>query len=256
MSVQEIIEQFTDPTTVANQDPAPTEGNQFVPYTAEDLARVRAEEKQKLYPQMEQMKAEIAAAKALATEYAAKDAERDALQAAKDAEVAEQARLEEESKLSDIELLRRQVQETKDALAQEKLDRERATALLEQERQFSELQSYRTAAIEQARGTINPEMLDFVGGNTQEEIDQSVAVLQAKTAAIMESVAAEFQAARQALPGVRVTNPAGPLDNQSEQQQFTPESIKAMTPQQYAQNRNRINPGAVAASRGQGLFSN
>ena len=109
--------------------------------------------------------------------------------------------------------------------------------------------------IEQNRDSINPELIDFIGGNTAEEIDQSVAVLQSKTAAIMESVASAAQAARQALPGVRVTNPAGPLDNQSAQQQFTPEVVQRMTPAEYAKNRHLINPGAVSSSRGQGLFS-
>ena len=57
-------------------------------YTADDIAKAREQEKAKLYPQMEKMKEELAAAKARAEEASAKEAERETLRVAleKDAE--------------------------------------------------------------------------------------------------------------------------------------------------------------------------
>ena len=223
---------------------------------AKAKAEARAEEKNKLYPELNKFKEEAAAAKAEVQEFKAREALRAQEQLARDGEEAKRVQDEADSKLSDIELLKKQIKDTQNALAEEKQARELSNALLVQEHKFSELQSYRSMVIEQNRESINPELIDFIGGNTAEEIDQSVSVLQGKTAAIMESVVSAAQAARQALPGVRVTNPAGPLDNQSAQQQFTPDYVHNMSAAEYAQKRHLINPGAVNSSRGQGLFSN
>ena len=247
-----------DPANVGPAAPLSGE-DQFVT-AAEEIAKAtakaREEEKNKLYPELKRLKEEADAARAVNKEYEDRDALRAQEQAAKDAAEAARQQAEADSKLSDIDLLKQEVKRTQEALAEEKQARELSNALLVQEHKFSELQSYRSMVIEQNRESINPELIDFIGGNTAEEIDQSVSVLQGKTAAIMESVVSAAQAARQALPGVRVTNPAGPLDNQSAQQQFTPDYVHNMSAAEYAQKRHLINPGAVNSSRGQGLFSN
>ena len=54
-------------------------------FTAEDIAKARAQEKQKLYPQMEKMQEELAKAKALAEDLAAKEEQREAERNAKTA---------------------------------------------------------------------------------------------------------------------------------------------------------------------------
>jgi hypothetical protein len=48
-------------------------------------------------------------------------------------------------------------------------------ALLEQERKFADLQAYRQQAVEQNRENIIPQLIDYVQGNTAEEINESVA---------------------------------------------------------------------------------
>jgi DNA repair exonuclease SbcCD ATPase subunit len=223
-------------------------------FTAEDLAKARAQEKQKLYPQMEKMQEELAKAKALAEELAAKDSQREAERAAKKAERDAKKKQEEEQELSFKELLSKKEQEFASQLEAERLEREKAFALLERERQFQDLMNYRGQRIEEERDTIVPQLIDLVNGNTQEEIEQSIATLKDKSAAIMQDVQQATANAKQSMVGARVTAPAsGPLDNDSEQKSYTPDSIRDMSLADYAKQRAKL-LGTAASNRGQGLF--
>jgi DNA repair exonuclease SbcCD ATPase subunit len=223
-------------------------------FTAEDLAKARAQEKQKLYPQMEKMQEELAKAKALAEELAAKETQREAERAAKRAERDAKKKQEEEQELSFKELLSKKEQEFASQLEAERLEREKAFALLERERQFQDLMNYRGQRIEEERDTIVPQLIDLVNGNTQEEIEQSIATLKDKSAAIMQDVQQATANAKQSMVGARVTAPAsGPLDNDSEQKSYTPDSIRDMSLADYAKQRAKL-LGTAASNRGQGLF--
>jgi DNA repair exonuclease SbcCD ATPase subunit len=221
-------------------------------YTADDIAKAREQEKAKLYPQLEKMKEELAAAKKTVEELAAeKEKERLALEEA--ARRAQQAKEEEE--LSFKDLLKKKEEEFNSKIEQERLERERTLALLDQERKFQELLNYRANRIEQERDNIVPELIDLVQGSSPEEIEQSIATLKDKSARIIESAQAAMQNARAQLAGTRVTMPAaGPLDNDSENQSYTPDSIRDMSLADYAKQRARL-LGNSANSRGQGLFN-
>ena len=224
-------------------------------FTADDLAKARAQEKQKLYPQMEKMQEELAKAKALAEELAAKELTREAERNAKKAEREAKKKQEEEQELSFKELLSKKEQEFQSQLEAERLEREKAFALLDRERQFQDLMSYRAQRIEQERDTIVPQLIDLVNGNTQEEIEQSIATLKDKSAGIMQDVQQATANAKQSMVGARVTAPAsGPLDNNSEQQSYSPESIRDMSLAEYSKQRAKL-LGTAASNRGQGLFS-
>jgi hypothetical protein len=223
-------------------------------FTADDLAKARAQEKQKLYPQMEKMQEELAKAKALAEELALKDAQREAERNAKKADREAKKKQEEEQELTFKELLSKKEQEFQSQLDAERLEREKAFALLDRERQFQDLMSYRAQRIEQERDTIVPQLIDLVSGNTQDEIEQSIATLKDKSAGIMQDVQQATANAKQQMVGARVTAPAsGPLDNNSEQQSYTPESIRDMSLADYAKQRAKL-LGTAASNRGQGLF--
>ena len=222
-------------------------------YSADDIAKAREQEKAKLYPQMEKMKEELAALKKAKEELAAKEAEREAKRAAKEAERAAKAREKEESELSFKELLSKKEQEFQSQLESERLEREKAFALLEKERQFQEIESYRYARLEQERDSIVPELIDLINGNSKEEIEQSIAVLKEKSVSILQSAQAAMQAAKQQMVGVSITAPAsGPLDNDSAQNPYSSEGIKDMSMSEYAKIRNKVLPNAN--NRGQGLF--
>ena len=157
-------------------------------FTADDLARAREQEKAKVYPKMEKMAEELAKAKALAEELAAKEAEREAKRQAKAADREAKQKEKEEKELSFKELLSKKEQEFQAQLEAERLEREKAFALLDRERQFQELMAYRAQRIEEERDAIVPQLIDLVNGNSQEEIEQSIATLKDKSAGIMQHV--------------------------------------------------------------------
>lgn len=216
-------------------------------YSAEDLSRARAQEKEKLYPQLEKLKEELATLKK----------ERD-----------EKTEQEERARLTQTELAEKKIEEDMDIrqllekkekefqaqLEAERLERERAFALLDQEKHFQEVMQYRQQKIEQERENIIPELLDLVDGNSRDEIEQSIASLKDKSARILDSAQQALQSTRREMAGTRVTSPAsGPLDNDSEQRSYSPESIREMSLADYAKQRAKL-LGEAAGNRGKGLF--
>lgn len=231
----------------------------FLPNTAdvkEAIQKARQQEKAKLYPQVEKLQEEIASLRQKESEREAKEAERKAARAAREAELAKQKKAEEEQSLELRELLAKKEQEFNAQIEQERTEREKAFALLEREREFQEIQQYRQQRIEAERANIMPELVDMIAGDSKDAIEQSILRLKEKTAQIVESVQAASQQTRKDMVGARITAPAsGPLDTDSSQAAFTPESIANMSQAEYAKNRSRL-LGAAGSNRGQGLFGN
>lgn len=220
-------------------------------FTADDIAKAREQEKSKLYSQMEKLKSEVDTLKREKEEDAKRKAER---LAQRQLEETAKQKAKEEEELSLRDLLAKKEQEFQSQLEAERLERERAFALLEQEQRFQELQNYRTNRIEQERDTIVPELIDLVSGNSTDEIEQSITMLRDKSASILQSAQAAMQATKQQMRGASVTAPAsGPLDNEMGQQLLTPDGIRGMDMAEYSKNRARL-LGSAAQSRGQGLF--
>jgi len=239
---------------IAEQTVAAVQGNVEEPmagFTADDLAKARAQEKAKLYPQMEKMANELAALKKVQEEEAAK---REAKVAEREALQAEQAKKKDEEELSAKELLAKKEQEFLSQLEAERLERERAFALLHKEQELNQLTNYRQSRTEQERDNIVPELIDLISGNTQDEVEDSIALLREKSQSILQSAQAAMQSAKQQMAGTRITAPAsGPLDNDSENNSYTPDSIRDMSLADYAKQRAKL-LGTAASNRGQGLF--
>ena len=216
-------------------------------YTEEDLAKVRSQEKDKLYPQIEKLKSELEEIKQMReAELAAKQAETEA----QDAE--ERTRLEAD--LDVRELLKKKETEWSEQLERERQERERAFALLEREKTFAEIQNFRQQRLEEEREAIIPELLDLVTGNTQDEINTSIESLKDRSTRILESAQQAMQSARKEMTGSRVTAPpTGPLDINSEQRNFTADEISAMPMNEYAKYRQRL-LSPKAQGKGSGLF--
>ena len=223
-------------------------------YSADDIAKAREQEKAKLYPQMEKMKEELSSLKKAREEQAAKEAEREQRNAEELVRKEAQKKEEEESELSFKDLLKKKEQEFQSQLEAERLERERAFALLEQERKFQEVMNYRQQRVEQERENIVPELIDLIDGNSADVVEQSIAMLKEKSVRILSSAQQAMQSARQQMAGTRITNPAaGPLDNDSEQKTYSPDSIREMSLADYAKQRAKL-LGTAASNRGQGLF--
>ncbi|CAB4128901.1 hypothetical protein UFOVP111_103 [uncultured Caudovirales phage] len=223
-------------------------------FTAEDISKARAQEKAKLYPQVEKLQEELAHLKKEREEREALEADRAAKRQAREAQRAAEKKAQEEDEMSFKALLKNKEQEFAAQLEQERTEREKAIALLQREREFQELNQYRQQRLEAERENIIPELIDLISGNTQDEIEQSIAGLKERSAKIFENVAAASQQTRKEMVGTRATLPAsGPLDNDSEQRSFSPNDISNMSLADYAKNRAKL-LGNNGNNRGQGLF--
>lgn len=224
-------------------------------FTAEDIARARAQEKEKLYPQVEKLKEELTLLKQKEAEREAEEQKRREERKKRETEAAKKKKEEEEAQLEVRQLLQKKEEEWQAQLETERLEREKAFALLDQERRFQSLQNYRSMRVEQERENIIPDLIDMVQGNSEDEIEQSISALKDKSAKIFESVAQAGIQTRKDMVGARVTVPAsGPLDNDSAQANFSPENIASMSQAEYAKHRAKL-LGSASNTRGQGLFN-
>ena len=91
------------------------------------------------------------------------------------------------------------------------------------------------------RDNIIPQLLDYIQGNSPEEINNSVEELKSRSQSILESAQAALTQQRRDQVGTRATlPPAGPLETNSEQRMPTAEEIAAMPMNEYAKVRSRI----------------
>lgn len=220
----------TDPAPAA---PAPNTkpGKTF---SEEDIAKARREEKDKLYPRLEGMENEV---KTLREEREARikaDKEREA-----QAEAEAKRRAEEEMSLK--ELLVKKEEEWEGRFKSIEDQRQRDLALLEQERRFTGLQEYRNRRMQEESEAIIPELVDLVAGNSEEEIEASIASLRERTERIVQQVAGVQQTQRTAMRGSSVTAPPmGPLENEPGYQSMTPDDIRNMDMGTYAKMRDKL----------------
>lgn len=220
---------------------------------AEAIQKARAQEKAKLYPQLEKLQDELSLLRKRDEERAAVEAERLQRRKAREAEREAEKKAQEEDEMSFKELLKAKDAEWEEKLSLERAERERLAATLEMEKQYQELSQFRNARLEQERENIVPELIDLISGNNQDEIEASIADLKARSQKIFESVAAVSQQTRKEMVGTRITVPAsGPLDNNSDSYSLTPDSISNMSMADYAKNRAKLLGGTN--NRGQGLF--
>lgn len=235
------------PTSSQTVAPVSNEKVEETSYTKEDLKRVREQEKSKLYPQIDSLKEELNVLKK-------EREERLAEAAAKQQAAEEEARKKAESEMDTRELLAVKEKEWQSQLEEERLERQRAFSLLEREREYASLTEYRTRRISEEQDNIMPELLDLITGNSPEEIEQSITSLRERSSRILDSAQSAMQSARREMTGSRVTMPpSGPMDTNSDQQQFTPEQISAMSVSEYAKYRDRL-LGKASNSRNKGIF--
>jgi hypothetical protein len=255
-NMSEIETEVAESATVTIPAPTAKSEEAIIPnqFTAEDISKARAQEKAKLYPQVEKLQEELSLLKQREQERDAKDAERKAQRAAREAELAKKKKEEEEQELSLKDLLAKKEQELTAQIEEERAERQKALALLEREREFQEVSQYRQQRLEAERENIIPELIDLVQGNSKDEIEQSINGLKDKSAKIFESVAAASQQTRKEMVGSRITAPAsGPLDNDSDSRSYSPDDISNMSLADYAKNRAKL-LGNASNNRGQGLF--
>ena len=230
-------------------------------FTEEDVERIRTQEKDKLYKRLEDSDGRVKTLEDQLT-ILNHESEENRAEAARLAKAESDAlRKREEEELSAKELITKRETEFDEKLKTvetewetrlAKIEEERATqdAMLEKERRYRELEVYQQRRMTEEGEYIIPELRDLVSGTTEEEIENSIAVLRDRSSAILESIQQSTQPS--GLRGSPVTAPpVGPMATQTDQQQtLTAEDIRDMPMEQYMQMRDRL----LKARPSQGRF--
>lgn len=226
---------------------APDPGDFF---TAEDVANVRKQEKDKLYPRIEELSTELRTLRA-EREHTLREKEE------QEARLAEEARLKAEEAMEVRELLQKKDEEWQSRFASVQEELEQRDAMLERERELQELTEYRNQRIAAETNSLMPELLDFVTGNSREEIDASLNAVKERTSRILSQVQNSQASHRQQMTGTRPTAPPmGPVEeNDSMQRTYTADDIRQMNPSEYAQVRAQLRKAASDRVQSSGPYS-
>lgn len=214
------------------------------------LNKARQQEKDKLYGRFETQGTEITD---LRTQVEGFKAERDAIEKARaDAEAAQKAAEDLAAKQkAEAEMTAKQYADShhEELLAQLTEMREesaRKDALFQREREFNELMAYKAQVVAASADDIAPELIDLVSGNTREEIDNSVALLKAKTDQLVESM-------RAGLAGSALPRPVGATGQPNidpfggdATKTYTVQQLKDMPMAEYAAMRGQLLGAATA----------
>lgn len=270
---------FADDGTTPFGNPNPQATPPGQTFTAEDIARARSEEKDKLYSRIESLTSELTGFKEQVGSLTAAEQRRQAQAAEEKARLEEEARKAEEADLDAKTLLQRREQDWNSQLTslnqtweqkfeEERKQREAAEAVAAREREFNDLRGYIQAQVEANAEKIAPQLIPWVGGNSKEEVDAAVARAVQTTDEIAASlqealpnqqqqqivVPGQQQVAPQppAMPGTRVTT--GPQSDPNQQfQQLTAEQIQQMPMSEYAKLRDRLGVSS-GSSNNRGLY--
>lgn len=243
-----------------NPAPAPTNDQQFI--SMEDAMRLvekaRSEEKDKLYPTIEDLQTRV---RATEQEREARETEQARLQQ----EAAEADRLRQESEMSAIQRMEQSNASWEQRFADMEAERARERALLEKEREYNDLNAYRNSRVQaevDARNIV-PQFAVFIGGNTREEVETAIDLAKIKT----EELVTEINAAQSTPPPTpRPTLPmsgmpavdmpgGGGILGQGEQITITPEEIRNMSMAEFAEHRNQLLGAASERARTQGIYA-
>ena len=231
--------------------PAPQAGDEV--FTRDQLdeiiGKVRKEEKEKLYPELQRVGELEHTVQELRE---AREAELAQIEAARQAE-AERLRLEEEAKQTELERLASRQAELEAQLEAQRLETERNAALLRREAEHASLVQYRAELIQQHTDEIAPQLLDFIEGNSREELEQRVALAIQRSAEIVQELQSrQLQQTRQVAPPPSGAPPVDLLGQTPQERVFTPEDIANMSPSEYAANRPLLLQAASERVRSQG----
>lgn len=222
-------------------------------FTAEQMAAARQQEKDKLYDRIQNTDIQLAqfktALEELKTEKEARDTELETQrQAAADAK-----KKADEAKLTAEQLVARREEELSAQQAKFQKDMDFKLAVLAKEQEFQKTQSYaqRRVAEEVAANNIIPDLVEYIDGDTESEIEASIAKAKEKTASIVQGAAS--LTTPPVFNGVSPTGgPSGPLDMLTGPKQLTNEQVAAMNNAQYKKWREES--GMARAGSGVGIL--
>jgi hypothetical protein len=240
-------------TTVEAPTPQPPAEPRF---TAEDIARARQEEKDKLYNKISKIEEQNSTfLKEIEEQRQAREAaQTQEAEAQRLAQEAAKAKAEED--LSARDLLAVKEQEWSKRFEQIEQEREQERLLREKEAEFHNLQNYIQRRVGEESESIAPELIDLVSGDTPEQVEQSLATLKTKTQAILDSVQQAAVQQRAQMRGVSPTgySTTGPMDSEPGHKSYSVSDLRDMPMSEYAKIRGQLGVGQ-AASNQRGLYS-
>lgn len=231
----------------------------------EAIEQARKEERDKLYSQRDRqkeafdaMQAEVAelrkaeTARTKEAERIQREAEK-AKQRAADAELSAKDLLEKKEQTWQAQLDQMKADQEK-RLAEIAEQRELDKAMMAKEREMAALAIYIRDQIAANQDNIAPELIDLIGGNTQEQVDASVQDMIARTGRIVEGMRQATLAQRAGMTGVSPSGGATAVvpGIDTGDTKLTPEDIKGMSMQDFAALRSKLGMGA--AGNGRGIF--
>lgn len=227
-------------------------------FTAADLEKARREERDKLYGRIDKADAKF---KSLEDEVASlrqTTKEREAAEAAARQAAEDALRAKREDELSAKQLIEQREAEWNEKFSRIQEENNKTRLIYERDQEFLRLKNYieRRAREEMAAETIGDELIDFITGNNEAEVETSIVMLREKTERILNGVREGQQQSRAAMPGVSASGQppmGGPLDNLSGQnKQLTDEDIKSIPMSDWHEFRRRI--GLSNTDTNQGLY--
>jgi hypothetical protein len=236
---------------VVNVPPAPATTPPPVTHESimEMVERARKEEKDKLYPQIEEQKRQLA-------ELTREREERLTAEAAAQAAAEEEARKKAEEEASAKDLLAQAQEQWQQQLEELRMERDQERAMREKEIALSQLNEYRARRIAEEAQNIMPQFSDYIRGNTPEEIEAAIEVAKSKTAEVVSQVNEAQQTRRREIGLPPTSGPpidmAGIPDNT---RTFSAEDIRNMSMDEYMQYRDQLKGAASDRVRNAGLYA-
>ncbi len=242
---------LVDDTATPPASPAPAADTRFYSQEQVDemLNKARTQERDKLYPKLQQTDAMADELK----ELRASQKKLEKLEADRQAAIEAERKKAEEAKLSAEQLIAKREQEMNARFQQFQQDQEVKVALLQKQNEMIALQAYVQRRINEEQDNIAPELIDFIDGDTQEAVEVSIERVKVKTQQIADGVRNAGVRQRSQMPGVAPAagvNAQGPLDTPGDRQ-LTAEQIQGMSMSEFAALRQRIN---MPNGSGKGLF--
>lgn len=244
------------PDLPENPQPAAATGSARF-YSQEDLdaerERVRKEERDKLYPQISKTDERTKAMDAELRELRAFQKKQEKADADREAVVAKARKDAEEAELTAKDLIERRQAEFDARMAQFQTEQDMKIALLEKQNEMVALQAYIQRRVNEEQDNIAPELVEYVGGDTPEQVEASIEKVKASTASIVTNLRGAQTRQRAAMPGVAPsagTNGVGPLDTPGDRQ-LSAQDIAGMGMKEFAALREKIGMGGA---NNHGLF--
>jgi hypothetical protein len=213
------------------------------------LNKARTQERDKLYPKLQQTDAMADELKALK----ASQKKLEKLEEDRQAAIEAERKKAEDAKLTAEQLIARREQEMNDRFLQFQQDQEVKVALLQKQNELIALQAYIQRRVNEEQDNIVPELIDFIGGDNEAAVEASIEIVKAKSAQIVDNVKQANTRQRSTMPGVAPAagvNAQGPLDTPGDRQ-LTAQDIQGMSMSEFAQLRQRI---GMPNGSGRGLF--